>query len=448
MPCKGICQTFFTGKEGVHTIADMKSQSSQALSSLFASYDIRIRDPLWKDIHLSEDFKEIYLCPCVQKLGRIKQLGPAFHIYPGAVHTRLDHSLGVYHISHLILVSLLKKAISTETETCMTEEGMRTFLCASLLHDIGHFPFAHSLKELPLKSHEAIAADLIEVDRQLREAILKAGCKPSSVADIIDTERPCTSKEIQLYRSLLSGTLDPDKLDYLNRDAFFCGVPYGNQDVPYITDNLLLKNGSPALPAQCAGSIEHILFSKYLMYQNVYWHKQTRAATAMIKKALICALDDSVLTAENLYVLDDEQFFALPAKLPYAPFSLFNQVRDNQFLTCRFEKAFDASRKLDQEALSLDGRKTVEKQLFDNLKQTGQYPNLQPFEVIVDIPEPVSFETDIPLVLENGTCVPFGEFDSLFSADIGKAFTKSLRKTRIFTPSYIPKDAVDKALEL
>ncbi|WP_041384784.1 HD domain-containing protein [Sphaerochaeta pleomorpha] len=425
----------------------MKSQTSHALSSLFASYDIRIRDPLWKDIHLSAAFKEIYLCPCVQKLGRIKQLGPTFHIYPGAVHTRLDHSLGVYHISHLILVSLLKKAIANGTETPITEEGMRTFLCAALLHDIGHFPFAHSLKELPLKSHESIASDLIQGDLQLKNAIGKAGCKPSAVADIIDTDRPCTDTEVLLYRSLLSGTLDPDKLDYLNRDAFFCGVPYGNQDVPYITDNLLLQNGCPALPVQSAGSVEHILFSKYLMYQNVYWHKLTRSATAMIKKAVIGALDDSVLSAEKLYILDDEQFFSLPEKISYAPFVLFSQVRDNNFLACRYEESFDASRKLDRDALSLMGRKTVEKRIYENLKQTGNYSALQEFEIIVDIPEPVSFETDLPLVQENGTCIPFGDYDTLFSADIGKVFTKSLRKTRIFTPSYVGKEAVREALE-
>ena len=167
----------------------------------------------------------------------------------------------------------------------------------------------------------------------------------------------------------------------------------------------------------------------------------------MIKKAVLCALDDSVLSAERLYALDDEQFFSLPEKTTYAPFALFSQVRDNTFLVCRLEESFDATRKLDREALSLTGRQTIEKQLFENLKQTGKYPLLQPFEIIIDIPEPVSFETNLPLVLEDGTCIPFGEYDTLFSADIGKVFTKSLRKTGIFTPSYIGKEAMEEALE-
>jgi HD superfamily phosphohydrolase len=425
----------------------MKRETYLSLSNLFASYTVRVRDPLWKDIHLSEPFRNIYLCPCVQKLGRIKQLGPAFHLYPGAVHTRLDHSLGVYHISHLMLVSLLKQAIAEEADSPMTEEGMRTFLCASLLHDIGHFPFAHSLKELPLKTHEAIAGDLIMGDLRLRSAIEQAGCDPASVATVIDLDRPCKDRETLLYRSLLSGPLDPDKLDYLNRDAFFCGVPYGNQDVPYITDNLMLRDGKPALPAQCSGSVEHILFSKYLMYQNVYWHKATRSATAMIKKAVLAALATGVLSAPELYALDDEQFFALPVAHDFPPFSLFSRVRDNDLLAARFEKPFDADRRLDSLCADLSRRTETERVLFEWLARTGRYPRLQPFEVIVDIPEPVSFETDLPLVLEDGNSVPFGTYDSLFSADIGKAFTKSLRKTRIFTPPYVSGEDVLAATE-
>ena len=426
---------------------NMNTHTAKALASLYAHFDVSIRDPLWKDIHLSSSLKQIYLCSCVQKLGRIKQLGPTFHLYPGAVHTRLDHSLGVYHISYLILTSLLKQALSKGEETLLTEEGMRTFLCASLLHDIGHFPFAHSLKELPLISHEAIAANLIQEDRQLHDAIVEAGCSPSQVADIIDDERPCQNTELLFYRSLLSGTLDPDKLDYLNRDALFCGVPYGIQDVSYITDKLMIKHGKPALPSLASGSVEHLLFSKYLMYKNVYWHKTTRCATAMIKKALLCALRDGVLRNEDLYVLDDEQFFALPQTLDFEPLELFSQVRNNALLSCRFEEPFDSGRNLDKICTSLDGRMQAEEQLFRNLQVKHGYGNLKNHEVIIDIPEPIFFESDILLIKEDDSEIPFNQYDTLFTQDVGRVFTKSLRKTRIFTPSYVSRQAVYEALE-
>ncbi|MDX9985001.1 HD domain-containing protein, partial [Sphaerochaeta sp.] len=301
----------------------MQRTYTSLLSSLYGEQQFSIRDPLWKDIRLPVSFKPIIGDPVFQKLGRIKQLGPAFHLYPGAVHTRLDHSLGVYHVGFLILSSLLKQAMHGKSVLPCTEEGMKTFLCACLLHDIGHFPFAHSLKELPLKSHEAIADSLIRQQGSLYKAIRQAGIQGEQVGLIIDERLPCDDKEIELYRNILSGTLDPDKLDYLNRDAFFCGVPYGTQDVSYITDQLTVVDTKLAVSEQAMGSVEHLLFSKYLMYRNVYWHKTTRSATAMIKKAILLSFADGSLDGEDLYGLDDEQFFLLPSSNA----SLFAAVR-------------------------------------------------------------------------------------------------------------------------
>ncbi len=151
----------------------MQYRNTQLLAALYRQQETTIRDPLWKDIKLSRAFKSILLTPTVQKkLGRIKQLGPTFHLYPGAVHTRLDHSLGVYHLGYSILQSLCAQ----EQQLPITEEGALTFLCACLLHDIGHFPFAHSLKELPpLTSHEEIACAIIREDAILHKAIEMAG---------------------------------------------------------------------------------------------------------------------------------------------------------------------------------------------------------------------------------------------------------------------------------
>ncbi len=418
---------------------------AKKLSSLYTHYNVSIRDPLWKDVHLSEELKRIYLTPAVQKLGRIKQLGPTFHLYPGAVHTRLGHSLGVYHISYTILTNLLRQSLSSGEDTILSEEGMRTFLCASLLHDIGHFPFAHSLKELPLRSHETIAASLIEEDRQLHDSILECGCSPSLVASIIDESLPSGDAEILFYRSLLSGALDPDKLDYLNRDAFFCGVPYGMQDVSFITNRLMIFNGKPALPFSAAGSVEHLLFSKYLMYKNVYWHTRVRSATAMIKKALLCSLEEGILAPEDLYVLDDEQFFMVPETRTFKPLALFSQVKDNNMLSCRFEEDFDMTRILDKQASSLSGRRVMEEHLWQELSTT--YKSLERYQVIIDIPEPILFESDIPLIRKDGTALAFNKADTVFSQDVGKVFTKNLRKTRIFTPSYVAAEVLLEALE-
>ncbi len=414
----------------------MHDRNTELLSALYHYQETTIRDPLWKDIKLSKAFKAILLTPAVQKLGRIKQLGPTFHLYPGAVHTRLDHSLGVYHIAYTILKSLCIK----EQELPITEEGARTFLGACLLHDIGHFPFAHSLKELPLTSHEAIARSIIEEDTTLKRAIEDAGIDPKRLGAIIDESQESNDEEVLLYRSILSGALDPDKLDYLNRDAFFCGVPYGTQDVSYIVDRLAIAKGRLALEMQAISSVEHLLFSKYLMYRNVYWHTTTRSATAMIKKAVLSALHDGTLLAQDLYGLDDEQFFLLPERKRFTGSSLFSLVRDNQLYGANFEKPFEEDGLLEKETKNLSDRLSYEAQLAKRL-------GCEAYEIIVDIPEPISFEADIPILHSDGSTKGFAEVDNLFSYDIGKVFTKSLRKFRIFTPPTISKEAVKRAME-
>lgn len=419
----------------------MQRTYSSLLSSLYGEQQFGIRDPLWKDIHLPLSFKPIIADPVFQKLGRIKQLGPTFHLYPGAVHTRLDHSLGVYHIGFSILVSLLKQAMHGACALPCTERGMKTFLCACLLHDIGHFPFAHSLKELPLQSHESIANRLICEQGNFRTAIERAGLVPEQVGSIIDEHAAFDSEEITLYRNILSGTLDPDKLDYLNRDAFFCGVPYGTQDVSYITDKLFVVDSHLAIAEQAIGSVEHLLFSKYLMYRNVYWHKTTRSATAMIKKAVFLSLCDGSIQAEELYALDDEQFFLLPTTKQFPAASLFTLVRENQLYKLSFEKPYESGSDLENRTDTLSKRLDFEASLAAKLGVPAS-------QIIVDIPEPVSFETDIPILNDQGKIASFQSLDHIFSYDIGKVFTKSLRKFRIFTPSSIPAQAVGEALEL
>ncbi|MDN5333251.1 HD domain-containing protein [Sphaerochaeta halotolerans] len=414
----------------------MQYRNTELLAALYRQQETTIRDPLWKDIKLSRAFKSIVLTPTVQKLGRIKQLGPTFHLYPGAVHTRLDHSLGVYHLGYSILQSLC----SHEQQLPITEEGALTFLCACLLHDIGHFPFAHSLKELPLTSHEEIASAMIREDKILHSAIEQAGLDPERVGSIIDEHQESDDEEVLLYRSILSGTLDPDKLDYLNRDAFFCGVPYGTQDVSYIVDRLVIAQGRLALQEEALGSVEHLLFSKYLMYRNVYWHTTTRSATAMIKKAVLASLADGSLLAEDLYGLDDEQFFSLPQKKHFTYSNLFSLVRDNQLYTAKFEKPFEEAGVLEKMNHDLFTRLSFERSIAKKL-------GCDPSEIIVDIPEPISFEANLPILHENGSLSGFGEVDYVFSNDIGRVFTKSLRKFRIFTPHTLSSEALRRALE-
>lgn len=405
--------------------------NEKILLSLIKEQSHAVRDPLWKDIPLSAPLYDLYRSAEMQKLGRIKQLGPAFHLYPGAVHTRLGHSLGVYHLGRAIVVNLLRD----EDAFAFTPEGVQAYLCALLLHDIGHFPYAHSLKDVIEVSHEAIGASLIETSASLRARIEACGTSPQLVSAIIDEERPCPDAQISLFRSILSGALDPDKLDYLSRDAFFCGIPYGMQDASYITGKLRVADGEIAVEETAIASVEHLLFSKYLMYRNVYWHPRTRSATAMVKKAVVALLEDGSLTDKELFGLDDERFFSL-MRQKGDRYALIEAVEENRLYATVYEAPVSH-----REPWPLSERHRREEELCRLLA-------LKAGSIIIDVPEPVSFEATMPIVSEDGTVVEHGAVGHVFGADIGAVFTKSLRKLRIFSPEIIDETAVAQALEL
>ena len=184
-----------------------------------------IRDPLWQNIELSDSLIQIIRTSEFSRLNDIKQLGPTYLVYPGATHTRYSHSLGVYYISSRLIEMLVEKG----ARDFLSDKGIQAFKIASLCHDLGHFPFTHALKELPLKDHEELTGQNI-TGTQIAKIIESQDIDPKFVAAIVDKTLPTDDKEILFYRKLLSGVLDPDKLDYLNRDAYYCGVPYGLQD--------------------------------------------------------------------------------------------------------------------------------------------------------------------------------------------------------------------------
>jgi len=406
------------------------------LSHLNNEYTLPVRDPLWKNIYLSAPLKELISDASFQRLGRIKQLGPAFHVYPGAVHTRLNHSLGVFHLAGRIMKSLLNQ----RNIDFLTLEGMKAFLCAALFHDLGHFPFAHSLKELPLKDHEILSSEII-LSPPLSLSIKKnLKVDPFFVAAIINESlHDRGNPEIQFYRKILSGVLDPDKLDYLNRDAYFCGVPYGMQDAEFIIHKLSLYGNKPALEQSGLLAVENLLFSKYMMYKAVYWHKSVRIATGMIKKAIYMALHDKVITDSQLYNIDDEQFFQILSKKEYPPFVLIDMVLNRNFFKSILEIKFDPENPEHHRLLNLEYR--FEKSVEIPSKLSGKFhSSVLPETVIIDIPEPISFEVDMTL-LDGDSTVNFTESDSVFSTAVVKGFTESLRKIRIFIPQHLIEKA-------
>jgi len=385
-----------------------------------------VRDVLWGHVYLTPRLAALTDSAPFMRLHRILQLGPVYRLYPGATHTRASHSIGVCHLGRRLLQNLAERGAAG----WISREGAMSFLCACLLHDLGHFPYAHSLKELPLRSHESLTAGII-LKEPMKSLVAKCGADPELAAAIVDREfsgdpagDSSGDAELLFYRKLLSGCLDPDKLDYLNRDARYCGVPYGIQDVDAVLSRLVPNRDRGAdIDSRLIPNVEAILFAKYLMYRTVYWHRQVRSCTAMIKKVLLGALESGSVAGEELYGLDDHSLFALLREKNGSP--LAEAVWEGRPYSVAAEIPYSDA---DHACLKDIGKRSMyEKRLAEEFRSKGVDPG--PAELIIDLPEPVSFETGL-FVLDEGR--DFADSTSAFKTETLNSFVETLYTVRVF----------------
>ena len=236
-----------------------------------------VRDLLWQNIRLEPAALRVIDTAAFQRLRYVRQLGHAFLVYPGATHSRFEHALGTYHLARRAIAALRARATVE-----IGEADALLIRLAALLHDIGHYPFSHALEESGFLSHEALG------ERYLARADLAgllnagAGADPAAVGAVI------RGTSAHPLAGLVSGSIDLDKIDYLKRDAVMCGVPYGEIDVERLLACLVVidLDGRRTLGVMEKGlsALESLLFAKYQMYRNVYWHHAVRSATAMFKR--------------------------------------------------------------------------------------------------------------------------------------------------------------------
>ena len=303
-----------------------------------------IRDPIWQNIWVEPLPLRLIDTAAFQRLRRVKQLGLAHLVYPGAVHTRFDHALGVYHLTGRAL-DLLERS----GELSRVGERDRSIIrLAGLLHDIGHYPFSHALEELEAelvpRDHEEQAGQF------LADPDVAGALGPLGGETIAEIHHLILGRSPSPLQGLVSGSLDLDKIEYLKRDAAFCGVPYGEIDVDRLLDSLrvLPDPETSALEigvaAQGVAALESLLFAKYQMFRNVYWHHAVRAATVTFQRLIREALagrwmsvadivgkgDEELLSALEARAVDDSSEGALRAREILIP-AIRGRIRDVDF---------------------------------------------------------------------------------------------------------------------
>jgi uncharacterized protein len=267
---------------------------------------ITIRDPLWDTIRVDGTARQVIDLPAFQRLRHIKQLGHGHLVYPGATHTRFDHAVGVYHLATRALAVLAGRGDLDAVDPIDCE----LIPLAALLHDIGHYPFSHALEELDTDRipghHEALVRGFLQ-QRDLRGILQTIAADADTRIDALI--RGTSTSPLQ---GLVSGSLDLDKIEYLKRDARFCGVPYGEVDVDRLLHALTVvrdpATGRIELGVHEKGvaALESLLFAKYQMFRNVYWHHAVRAATVLYKRTVGDALQAGLVHGDELVGATDE----------------------------------------------------------------------------------------------------------------------------------------------
>jgi HD superfamily phosphohydrolase len=246
-----------------------------------------IRIPAEQNIPLTSRVRAIIDTPQFQRLSEISQLGLVAKVYPGARHTRFEHSLGVYHNCLLYLRQLRESARFRELVSPRRGEAL---IVAALLHDLGHWPFCHPIEDLRIDGvphHEAFAERFLSEGSEL-DCVLKSdwGLSYKDVTQLL--MGASTHSAGKLLQSILSGPIDIDKLDYLERDSLHSGVPYGRHfDKQRLIQSLVLNEAGDGLAITSKGktAAELMVHSRYVMFSEVYWHHAVRSATSMFARA-------------------------------------------------------------------------------------------------------------------------------------------------------------------
>lgn len=235
------------------------------------------KDPVHRYIHVRDRLIwELIGTSEFQRLRRIRQLGTTYLTFHGAEHSRFNHSLGVYEIVRRIIDDVFRNRPEWD------DDERLLCLCAALLHDLGHGPFSHSFEKVFHLDHEEFTQAIILGNTEVNRVLKKAGADfPKKVAEVI-----AKTYKNKLVVSLISSQIDADRMDYLQRDAYYTGVSYGHFDMERILRVMRPQEDQAVIKHSGMHAVEDYIMSRYQMYWQIYFHPVTRSAEVILTKIL------------------------------------------------------------------------------------------------------------------------------------------------------------------
>lgn len=441
----------------------------------------RIRIPPSMDVPITPRVRRIIDTPAMRRLASISQLGLVSLVYPGATHSRLEHSLGVYANALSLLDQITGwQNVHFDIEHPVAHEA---FAIASLVHDAGHWPFCHPIEDMG----DALSCDGGFVKHEDRvESLLRAGpiadcladdwrCNADDVMAILrpksfDQRTGCqlTPESVSFFSSCLSGPIDVDKLDYLQRDSLHAGVPYGrNFDAERILGSLRVHPQTPKLAIDEKGrtAAEMMVFGRYVMFSEVYWHHTVRAATAMLQRALF-ELQETMLEKgpADISTWSDETDPQWIDHLREAARAGETEARETEAhksqsssataISGLVEGLFGPTRRLHKRAAefnvetgaevhSLLARRPYQWLVKCSVELTKHVNSALDMEipatlVLIDAP-PTKLEVDINMdvIGRGGRCLTLGQVSPVASVLANRQFDNHVKRVRVFVPGSI-----------
>jgi uncharacterized protein len=405
-----------------------------------------VRIPPELDVPLTDRVRHLLDTPEFRRLASVKQVGLVALVYPAAQHTRFEHSLGVYRLALLYLQQL---SYDPRFTAAISPVDAELFVAAALLHDLGHWPFCHPIEDLRLLSvpHHELFANSFLLEGEIADVLREEwNINPRDLVSLL-SEKPRDTRS-RILASLLSGPIDIDKMDYLQRDSLHAGVPYGRHfDQQRLIGSLCLNETGDGLAITDKGktAAEMLIFARYIMFSEVYWHHAVRSATAMLQRAFF--LLHEALDLDALFRLTDnvmiEQLTSAAGEGPAGELfsGLFGPTRRLYKRLTQF--SFFQERPLyDQLARRPYAWLTQCAEQFATVASTALGRRIAPHEVLFDAPpmkRETEFNVDIYFPKEN-RYRPLADVSPVVQTLTTGQFDDYVKRVRIFVHARLADD--------